>query len=1674
MGNGVEANISSALDGQFSVSGNGTLILSDDQADVEGLTVTGEDITVQNEDVLGGPVSVNDGAAFSSTGTLNGSVTANSSTLDLSGTSQGITATGSNLTLNGTSGEVSATDSAVTLTGTSAAIIADRSTLTLSGTTGAITAEGGEATLGGAAGLNTGTDNITIRGTVEDGDAIATIDGETSTNAISVSGIEDSGTVYSGQLTINSAVDADGNPSGVDADGGLSVGEYGTVNLNAQLSDSDDGETVAATISENGTLNIGRDGSLVGTVENAGTLVNAGNISGTLTNNGTVRATGSFGDVENTATNRFEVEQTTDVSGNFDNSGIVVSSEDDNVGLRVTGTFTNQDGGLVEGTGAGRLVLEAETIELQNGSAISGNVRLRGTIENESELDFDISQRLDGALDNRNSLTVDVDVNALGNDVDNQSVLGVPGTITVEADGRLRRIDQYVNAGTTRVEANNSSVGLLEANTITNTGDLFVDGRVEGEVINEAQLDLNREIRGTLRNTGTATLAGEVTNDVFVTGAGLATVDGDLLVGGDVNITNTANPADNARLRIIESRLTATDLTNSGDVFIDSDGTLEAGGVVNNGMMISEGQINAALVNNGMMISEGQINGAVVNNDQLDIQGGLSGSIENDGLTTITGNLNVTGAVDNDDDFRVDGGDLTISELFDNDGTVTVGNTRTLTANGTFENDSDGILLSGGTIVGDIDNAGRAELSNSITGDLLTIEDGETNFVGTLDLEGRLGGDGGRVNVQVGTTTVDSISYGGTLTVDEGTNLISRNAAEDANTGGTFNINGNFSSSQFVNDGDVNVVGTFSSSQIRNEGDVNVTGTIDGALDNNSRLEMAGGRITGTVDSLGSIAIVDDPLSADPDISQIDGLISLEREGGRTGRLDVDAVLIGNVENSGIVDITNELRGNVRSENQGVTDITSSGVLAGSLVNNGASRANIDGQVTGNITNSQNATTRLRGTLDGSLANTGRVLARGSIGGDVTNSRAGDVDGVFDLTGDLVVNGDLSSSGRVSVSDGDLTVTTIANSGTFEVFLDDTVTVTGSGSPSFVNSGALGSVINDGTIIANVRNEAPSQFTSSREVRGDLTNLGAASLSGLVTGQLQSSGSVTTSAPLDVQDGVSNSGLFSIGSGMDTTQFTNTASGTVSLDGTLRSSLTNDGAFSTMTGSRIVGDIDNSGVFALSDAGTLRIDGNVNNSSDPNRTGRFSAADNGSIGDLIEINGDLNGGQFALDLDLQTREEGASTLNAADRVVVTGDVSGTVNLVFDLTDNPVGPQDNILVFDVQDGQTDFDFTASGLPSAGEAIIYALGRGEGGDLFISDQVNPAIGAIAGNITLTQSLIGSIVNRPSSPFVIGLAYDDEDSCGLGGWTRALGGTAEVDGTTKTDNIELESTLSASYSGIQFGGDYACFNGFYNGWDLAFGGIGGVNVGETSQPVFALDLTGTRQLRDQQTSENEVDFRQTYFGVYVTANRGPLSADLQYRIERTDFEISNEARGGSASLGLDQEFESRAQTLSGSASYFVPIGETGFGFIPTAGFALTRTETDKIEFDSGTLEIQDSQSNVGFVGATLSKSQFAENGLSAINYFGTATVYSDFADDPESLFKRVDEDGNDVVDKSTSSNLGTYGEVSVGANYIRILDPGQLANARQFNASVRADARFSEDVESYGLTAQVRLQF
>ena len=210
-------------------------------------------------------------------------------------------------------------------------------------------------------------------------------------------------------------------------------------------------------------------------------------------------------------------------------------------------------------------------------------------------------------------------------------------------------------------------------------------------------------------------------------------------------------------------------------------------------------------------------------------------------------------------------------------------------------------------------------------------------------------------------------------------------------------------------------------------------------------------------------------------------------------------------------------------------------------------------------------------------------------------------------------------------------------------------------------------------------------------------------------------------------------------------------------------------------------------------------------------------------------------------------------------------------------------------------------------------------------------------------------------------------------------------------------------------------------------------------------------------------------------MVAEKNRFFGDLQLRFEETEFSSTNTPVAGSSGtdLGLtNAEYDNTGYTLSGSMGYVFPdIDKRGLNFVTSAGFSYTTSDTDPINFDDGSvLELEDGETQIGFLSGSLSKTRFAVDQKSAVNYFGTLTLYNDFANN------RIATYTDSVGDKSDISlePLGAYGELSLGMNYTRLLSPGDFGAAKMLNATVRLDGRKGDDLESWGITGQFRIQF
>lgn len=452
------------------------------------------------------------------------------------------------------------------------------------------------------------------------------------------------------------------------------------------------------------------------------------------------------------------------------------------------------------------------------------------------------------------------------------------------------------------------------------------------------------------------------------------------------------------------------------------------------------------------------------------------------------------------------------------------------------------------------------------------------------------------------------------------------------------------------------------------------------------------------------------------------------------------------------------------------------------------------------------------------------------------------------------------------------------------------------------------------------------------------------------------------------------------------------------------------------------------------------------------------------VADTLVLDGGYRGeagSQIAVDIDLGPNNPGGVP-QLSDKVVITGAFTGTSNVAFTVIDpTDLGLQDSpIIVVDLATAQPGV-FTATGLPALGGIVEYQFGQ-VGEDWGVTSTVNlSAAGGVAANVTLAQSIISIMANRPSSPYVSGLAGIDDYHAGPAFWMRGVGGAARTK-TSVVDSLgfESEAEVDLTYAGAQLGADLGWFNMDSADLTVNAGFTAGYNTGRTAQDVVS-------SFSNRVTSRTEGDFDSRYASGYVTVAKDRFFADLQARFDRTDFTFNN----NNPLLGLnDADVSSDRFSINGGIGYAAELGER-LTFIPSIGFSYARTKTTGVTFDNGsTLDPQDYETILGFGGATLVKTFILPDQVSAVSPFVTGTLYHDFGEDPVSIFTL-----GPVSRDITNQNLGTFGELSVGADYLRIFGDGSAGGPlKQLNANLRADFKFSDRVLAAGVNAQLRLQY
>ncbi|EDR7992609.1 fibronectin-binding autotransporter adhesin ShdA [Salmonella enterica subsp. enterica serovar Ohio] len=1031
--------------------------------------------------------------------------------------------------------------------------------------------------------------------------------------------------------------------------------------------------------------------------------------------------------------------------------------------------------------------------------------------------------------------------------------------------------------------------------------------------VGEGELENTFSGSGSLMKTGT----GELTLSGDNSYSGGTTITDGTLTADHADSLGTGAVANSGVLQVgegeLENTLSGTGSlvkTGTGELTLNGDNDYSGGTTIDDGVLIADNADSlgtGAVANSGVLqVGEGELENTLSGTGSLVKTGTgeltLSGDNSYSGGTTITdGTLTAdhadslgSGDIDNSGVLQVGEGEL--ENTLSGSGSLVKTGTGELTLSGDNSYSGATTITDGTLIAANVNALGSGNIDNS--GTLMLDAEGEFNLANVTTQSGAT------TELARGTTlNVDSLTQqaDSTLNIDlSKANGESAITADSVTLGGTLNISGigNVTDSwtpeaytYTLIDSDSAITSDFDDLTIAgmNREDVDFL-TIDGKVDeaDNTHYDLTASlswyadRDNATTDAHGTFTLsdpdgsfnvaatltdVDDTL--DPG-SRWDGK-SLTKEGAGT------LILSGDNDYSGGTTI-----------NEGTLVAASTTALGTGLVDNNATLVlDADGEVSavGGITTHSGATTQLALGTSLDLGDSALIQQDGSTLNVELNSDSVQpliTGGSATLGGDLVVS-DASLQARASdaefqsfkLMDMDSDISGDFTSLTMNLTdQPDYLTVTGTINPEDASEYLLTEGLS-WNATATSATPAHGTFTLGAgdsfevtSVLGDKTGNGdwdGKSLTKLGAGKLTLSGANTYSGDTNVQEGTLwLSGDGSIGE-MGSQQAVNVASGATfggSNGTTVNGKVTNEGTLvfgdSEETGAifTLNGDLINmgtmtSGSSSSTPGNTLYVDGNY--------TGNGGSlylntvlGDDDSATDKLVITGDASG---TTDLYINGIGDGAQTTNGievvdvggvstSDAFVLKNEVNAslyTYRLYWNESDNDWYLASKAQSDDDDSGGDDNDVTPSDGGDDGGNVTPPDDGGDGGD--VAPQYRADIGAYMGNQWMARNLqMQTLYDREGSQ------YRNADGSV---WARFKAGKAESEAVS--GNIDMDS----NYSQFQLGGDI-----------LAWGnGQQSVTVGVMASYINAdTDSTGNRGADGSQfTSSGNVDGYN--LGVYAT---------------------------------------------------------------------------------------------------------------------------------------------------------------------------------------------------------------
>ena len=1233
--------------------------------------------------------------------------------------------------------------------------------------------------------------------------------------------------------------------------------------------------------------------------------------------------------------------------GNLTNDGdITLGNASGSTGtlLTVDNTLTLQDGSQINATldtANSSPIIKAANVTLDGTLNLSSTATFVAPETDEHFGSITLIDSQSAITTDFDSVTLDADTSAMPDyltiNAGANSARAAHGTFTVDA-GSTFTVTSELDETTATSNWNGSKLTkqgdgtLILSNTGNDYGDTEIDGGIlaakdaaslgtgDVTIAENATLALSQ---GTLDNnvTGGGQIVKSGSDELIVTGdntySGGTTITGGTLTADHADSLGSGDIDNSGVLEVGEGDLEKT-LSGSGSLVKTGTGelTLSGGNDYSGGTTIIGGTLTAdhadslgtgAVANSGVLqVGEGELENTLSGSGSLVKTGTgeltLSGDNTYSGGTTIAdGTLTAdhadslgTGAIANSGVLQVGEGEL--ENTLSGSGSLVKTGTGELTLSG--DNSYSGATtITDGTLIaanvnalgsGNIDNSGTLMLDANGTFELanITTHTGATTALAagsTLDAGQLTQEDGSTLSIDLGAATDDAVITADSVTLGGTLNVTGIGSVTDSWTPEAYTYTLIDSDSAITSDfDDLTIAGM-------NREDVDFL-TIDGKVDeaDNTHYDLTASlswyadRDNATTDAHGTFTLsdpdgsfnvaatltdVDDTL--DPG-SRWDGK-SLTKEGAGT------LILSGDNDYSGGTTI-----------NEGTLVAASTTALGTGLVDNNATLVlDADGEVSaaGGITTHSGATTQLALGTSLDLGDSALIQQDGSTLNVELNSDSVQpliTGGSATLGGDLVVS-DASLQARASdaefqsfkLMDMDSDISGDFTSLTMNLTdQPDYLTVTGTINPADASEYLLTEGLS-WNATATSATPAHGTFTLGAgdsfevtSVLGDKTGNGdwdGKSLTKLGAGKLTLSGANTYTGDTNVQEGTLwLSGDGSIGE-MGSQQAVNVASGATfggSNGTTVNGKVTNEGTLvfgdSEETGAifTLNGDLINMGTIASGSTSstpgnTLYVDGNY--------TGNGGSlylntvlGDDDSATDKLVITGDASG---TTDLYINGIGDGAQTTNGIEVVDVGGvstsdafELKNEVNaslytyrLYWNESDNDWYLASKAQSDDDDSGGDDSDVTPSDGGDDGGNVTPPDDGGDGGD--VAPQYRADIGAYMGNQWMARNLqMQTLYDREGSQ------YRNADGSV---WARFKAGKAESEAVS--GNIDMDS----NYSQFQLGGDI-----------LAWGnGQQSVTVGVMASYINAdTDSTGNRGADGSQfTSSGNVDGYN--LGVYAT---------------------------------------------------------------------------------------------------------------------------------------------------------------------------------------------------------------